>query len=328
MRYHLLSRFITIFFAILFLSASYVEPSTAFTWGPYRGMTTQIDIKEQDIADFAKLGGNLLRVGFTKQPLMKKEPPHEFDEESFKKLDKIIEWCAQYRVKIVIDPHTTPGTAQSTTISADDDIWKDPRYHDLLNSLWEKIAIRYHNHSNVVIGYDLLNEQAVKHLPFDAGTNDYNQLVKRLIKTIRKYDTNTPIIIEPPIGRSTFGKSVNRFEGLQYLDPPPDSKVVYSPHMYLPHAFTHQGIQNRPEGILYPGRIGVQFWDKEALRKTMMPALEWQRKYNVPIYIGEFSAARGSGSNGNQYLSDIIAIFEEHGWSWSYHAWREAAIWD
>lgn len=328
MRYRLFSRFIAFFCTILLLLAVHIESASAFTWGPYRGMTTQIDIKEQDIADFAKLGGNLLRIGFTKQPLMKKEPPYEFDEESFKKFDKVIEWCTQYRIKVVIDPHTTPGTAQSTTISADDDIWQDIRYHDLLDSLWEKIAIRYHDRNNVIVGYDLLNEPASKRLPFDNGASDYNQLVKRLIKTIRKHDTNTPIIIEPPIGRSSFGKAVNRFEGLQYLDPPQDPKIVYSPHMYLPHAFTHQGVQNRPEGIQYPGRIGMQYWDKEALRKAMQPAVEWQHKYNVPIYIGEFSVARVSGANGDQYLNDVIEIFEEYGWSWSYHAWREAAIWD
>lgn len=328
MSYRILSKPTFHFCVIILLMVTVIIPAHAFTWGPYRGMTTQIGISEQDVADFAKLGGNLLRIGFVKQPLMKKSPPYDFDEEAFAKLDQLLVWCEHYNIKVVIDPHTTPGTGKSTSTIADDLLWKDLRFHDLLDRLWDRIASRYRSRNNVIVGYDLLNEPAATRLPFGEGAADYNQLVRRLIKTIRHQDANTPIIIEPSIGRSAMGMFVDRFEGLQYLDPPPDPKVVYSPHMYLPHDFTHQGIQGRRSEITYPGRIGVQYWDKEMLRKAMAPAVQWQRIHNVPIYIGEFSATRTSGSSGENYLRDVVAIFEENGWSWTYHAWREAPIWD
>jgi len=29
-----------------------------------------------------------------------------------------------------------------------------------------------------------------------------------------------------------------------------------------------------------------------------------------------------------QYLEELISIFEEYGWDWSYHAFRESPYWD
>jgi len=58
----------------------------------------------------------------------------------------------------------------------------------------------------------------------------------------------------------------------------------------------------------------------------MLPAIEFQQAYNVHIYVGEFSVIRWApGDSGYQYLRDVIDLFEEYGWDWSYHAFRE---WD
>lgn len=152
-------------------------------------------------------------------------------------------------------------------------------------------------------------------------------MIRRLVETVRKQDKTTPIIIEPPVGRTVLGL-VNRMQGLTYLEPLLYPNIIYSPHMYEPGSFTHQGVKDFKIGIKYPGRIGLRYWDKEALRKTLAPVVEWQRLHQVPIYIGEFSASRYSGESGEHYLRDLIDLFEEYGWSWTYHAWREAPVWD
>ena len=51
---------------------------------------------------------------------------------------------------------------------------------------------------------------------------------------------------------------------------------------------------------------------------------EFQRAYNVHIYVGEFSAIRWAPGAAD-YLSDCIDLFEEYDWDWTYHAYRE---WD
>jgi hypothetical protein len=96
--------------------------------------------------------------------------------------------------------------------------------------------------------------------------------------------------------------------------------------MYVPHTFTHQGVSGLPTGISYPGKIGNQEYDKDALRKVLKPVREFQLAYNVHIYVGEFSAIRWAPGAAT-YLSDCIDIFEEYGWDWSYHAYREWPGW-
>jgi hypothetical protein len=48
--------------------------------------------------------------------------------------------------------------------------------------------------------------------------------------------------------------------------------------------------------------------------------------YGVAIYIGEFGSIRWAPDNSSyRYLKDCIDVFEEEGWDWAYHAFRE---WD
>jgi endoglucanase len=51
-----------------------------------------------------------------------------------------------------------------------------------------------------------------------------------------------------------------------------------------------------PAGVTYPGLIGNEHWDKDALERAMRPALEFARKYGVHMYVGEFSAIRLTAS--------------------------------
>ena len=60
----------------------------------------------------------------------------------------------------------------------------------------------------------------------------------------------------------------------------------------------------------------------------LKPVVDFQRKYGVHVYIGEFSAIRWApGDSACRYLRDVIEIFETHEWDWSYHAFREWQGW-
>jgi len=99
--------------------------------------------------------------------------------------------------------------------------------------------------------------------------------------------------------------------------------------MYVPHEFTHQGVHTPAAAPLtYPGEIKGKRWDKAALAAALKPVADFQRTYNAHIYIGEFSAIRWApGDSAANYLRDVIEICEEHGWDWSYHAFREWNGW-
>ena len=78
----------------------------------------------------------------------------------------------------------------------------------------------------------------------------------------------------------------------------------------------------------WEGLLGSQHWDRDRIGEYLRPALAYQARHQVPIYVGEFSAARWLGDDGNRYLHDCIRWFEQWGWNWSYHSWREYQGWD
>jgi hypothetical protein len=226
--------------------------------------------------------------------------------------DKALAACQKYGIKVLVDLHTPPGGRAGGGVCR---MFQEKRYQDKLIEVWNKIAARYKGRQ-VVYAYDLLNE-AVEGVVAD-GLLNWADLATEAAKAIRAVDPGKPVVFEP----SPWGGP----DGFDTLEPLDLDRVIYSFHMYRPHSFTHQGVYDNKTGIAYPGRIGGEFWDKERLREEMLPAIEFQEVFNVQIYVGEFSVIRWApGDSGYSYLRDVIDLFEEYGWDWSYHAFRE---WD
>ena len=227
-------------------------------------------------------------------------------------LDQLLPVCKEVGILVLIDLHTPPGGRNEASECR---IFKEKRFQDAFVAVWEKIARRYRA-NKTVWGYDLVNEPVEGVVP--DGLLDWHALATLTARRIRAIDPDHAIIVEPgPWGGP---------EGLDWFEPLDVPGVVYSVHMYAPFQFTHQGIYNNPAGVHYPGMVGGTRWDKEQLRRVLQPAIDYQRDYGVHIYLGEFSAIRWApGDSAYNYLRDCIEIFEEQGWDWAYHAFRE---WD
>jgi len=226
-------------------------------------------------------------------------------------LDKVLEASQRYGLKVVVDMHSPPGGRYENRDLA---IFHEELYQDHYIALWEKIARRYKGQP-AVWGYDLVNEP-VQNQPSPPGVADYLAAQVRAAKAIRVIDPEVPIFIEASQWDSAAG--------FRELEPVDVTNIVYQVHVYVPGEFTHQGVHNNVTGIAYPGKIGNTMWDKEQLRKVLAPVREFQLAYNVHIYVGEFSVIRWAPGAAD-YLRDVIDLFEEYEWDWTYHAYRE---WD
>lgn len=279
----------------------------------------------KDVID--KSGANLIRLTFGNRPLVNKTPPYDFNEESFRDLKRVVDWCEENNVHVVIDPHTTPGTRDESTIYPDDEFWKDPKWQEHLVKLWIRIANEYKGRGDVIAGYDLLNEPAVPHTDLSL----WNNLVADLTKAIRETGDQHTIIVEACGSRASNGSYVDRIPSLHKLVLPDDPNLVMSPHFYDPFAFTHQGVVAGYPVLTttYPGFISGENWNKERISQELQPIRDFSTRYpDVPIFIGEFSTSRVSGLAGNAYLKDLIDIMEAEKWGWTYHAFREHPAWD
>lgn len=115
-------------------------------------------------------------------------------------------------------------------------------------------------------------------------------------------------------------------ETFAYLSPLAMDNIIYKVHMYAPHSFTHQRLAGEGPVVTYPGRIDGEMWDRERIRRELKPVIEFQKRHNCKIYVGEFSAIAWA-PGAEKYLNDCIEVFEELGWDWSYHAFREWNGW-
>ncbi len=228
--------------------------------------------------------------------------------------DLAVEACRKYGLMMLLDLHTPPGGRVAGGVCR---LFQEQRYQDHFLRIWRKIATRYRGEA-VVYAYDLVNEP-VEGVVAD-GLMNWRDLATAATKVIQEVDPGHAVVFEPgPWGGP---------DGFSDLLPLDVDHVIYSFHMYLPHAFTHQGVHGLPQGLVYPGAITGELWDKSRLREAMIAPIEFQQEFNVQIYVGEFSAVRWAPDNSAyRYLQDVTSLFEEYGWDWSYHAYREWEGW-
>ena len=232
-------------------------------------------------------------------------------------------------IKLILDCHFPPPVGGKLLNHASEAFWKNPESTTAMCRLWKAIAERMLPYKDTIWGYDLFNE------PLDWGQipyepREWRAMAIKIIKTIRSIDKDTWIIYEPGPG--------GLLRGFEKLVPLPDKRVIYSPHFYFPYEFCAQGVTaiegtDLPKimaqiNVRYPSTIKGVLWNKQQLERTLASVDEFQKKWNVPIYVGEFSIIRWAPKrDAVRWLEDVLDLFETRGWSWSYHAFRENSCW-
>jgi hypothetical protein len=289
-----------------------------------RGVMISPNINEDGLRTLGRdWKANLIRWQLIRTAKAGQNPTlEEYDawlEGELKKLDAALPLCEKYGLRVVLDLHSPPGGKglSGGYIGSGDGLFTNPQAQAKFVEIWQRMARRYRD-ARPIWGYDLVNEPVEDFV--EDGCLDWPELAERTARAIRAIDPVRALIIEPgPWGGP---------DGLRDFVPLPVSNVVYSVHMYLPHAFTHQGVNSAGAPLTYPGTIQGKYWDKAQLEAALKPAMDFQRRYHAHIYIGEFSAIRWAPEDSaRRYLSDVIDIFEKQGWDWSYHAFREWQGW-
>jgi len=208
-------------------------------------------ITREDIHFIKNLGFNSIRVPFNFRLFASEEYPEITIPVGFEMLDRVIKWCKEEQLYVILDMHCAPGGQTGDNI---DDSWGYPYLFEneesqvLAIKIWKSIAERYAN-ENIIIGYDLLNEPIAHY--FD--TAKLNPLLepfyKRLVTEIRTVDKNHIMFL----GGAQWDGNFDVF------GKPFDSKLVYTFHKY---------------------------WS-EPTKNVIQPYLDFSSKYNVPLYMGE-----------------------------------------
>ena len=285
--------------------------------GPARGVMLAIDlekISEDDFATLEKWGANLARYQISKD--WKKaggwESNDDYDAYLDRALDileeRVLPWAGKHGVRIVVDLHATPG---ARTAAEENRIFHERRYAEHFVRVWRRIAGRFRGDRRIY-GYDLVNE------PMQKAPAPYSYLAvqRAAALAIRSADPDATIIV----AANGYGHP----GGFRTLSPLRLDNVVYTTHCYAPTAFTMQGLRgDRREGLARRPDP-EKGWDKDCIRKALEPVLAFSKEHDARIFVGEFSAITWA-PGADAYIRDCIEVFEEYGWDWCYHAFRE---WD
>nr|AGN70391.1 glycosyl hydrolase family 5 protein [uncultured bacterium] len=216
-------------------------------WKQYR----ENYITKEDIAFIKKIGLNSIRIPFNYRLFVSEDHDTRFAGPGFDLLDRVIQWCKEVRLYVVLDMHCAPGGQTGDNIDDSDGypfLFESDEAQQLTINLWKEIAKRYANET-IVIGYDLLNEPIATYFDASKFNPKLEPLYKRIVAAIREVDTNHIVFL----GGAQWNNNFSVF------GPPFDKKVVYTFHKY---------------------------WC-DTTQAMVQEYADFSNKYNVPIWMGE-----------------------------------------
>jgi aryl-phospho-beta-D-glucosidase BglC (GH1 family) len=167
----------------------------------------------------------------------------------FELTDKLLAWCREDKIYLILDLHAAPGGQGNDRPIADVDttkphLWESEDNQQKTIALWRKLAERFAN-EQWIGGYDLINETNYKM----EANEPLKKIFMAITKEIRKVDINHIIFIEG-------NKFANDHTG---LTPPWDNNMAYSFHKY---------------------------WNATTI-ETIQKYIDIREKFNVPLWMGE-----------------------------------------
>jgi hypothetical protein len=289
-----------------------------FSQGRLRGFVTGRARNRPDAAyfrDMVAAGANLARV-FVDFQRCQGCDEYRLAVRDLEGINRVVGYARRYGFRVVLAGET--GDEREGGL-----LWQRDDLKRSLIREWRALAERYSGTTEIA-GYDLLNEPIVTLGSAEQSRAAWQELAAGITRAIREVDPNHVVIVQPTPGAEYYA-----FDG---LEPIRDANLVYSVHVYQPHALTHQGVSPAyPRGPAYPSseRDRLGRWDKARLTAILESPTVFSRRFAVPIFVSEFSCIRWApGNSRERYLQDLLEIFDSLGWSWTYHEWRGWPGWD
>lgn len=153
---------------------------------------------EADIRVMKEWGYNSIRLPLDASALLYEEPGIQYNEDTFRMLDDVLDLCEKYELYAVLDLHATPGHSGVACDNGLDNaprLFTEPETFERMATLWEEIARRYQDRW-IVAAYELLNEPL-----FPAWIHLKDRLVEfydEVIRRIRQFDQRHMFILSGP----------------------------------------------------------------------------------------------------------------------------------
>jgi hypothetical protein len=255
-------------------------------------------IQDSDFKTIQKLGFNCVRLPFNYHLL---EEPN-----GFAYLKQCVETIGKNQLYVILDMHAVPG-CQNQDWHSDSTgaarFWEKEEYRRQYFDLWEKLAEIFKG-EKWVAGYDIMNEAVTENIDL------LREVYQKTVEIIRGSGNQHTIFLEG----NKWAREVDFLEGIK------GENLAVSIHFYEPLEFTF----NWHPDTVYPGEISGVRWDRQELRKRLKKYADFAQKMGRPGYVGEFGIASRCSHCGAEFrwAEDIISIFEEFGFQWTYWTYK------
>lgn len=186
-------------------------------------------------------------------------------EMGFEFIDKVVSWCKEAGLYLILDMHVAPGGQSGAPHIDDSDgypkLFESEENMEEFCRIWKKIATRYADEP-IILGYELLNEPIKKE--YESLYPYLQPTFEKAAAAIREVDKNHILII----GGANFYDDFTPLTNLAF-----DSKILMTRHRY-----------------------GSTVVKGDA---------ELRDKYGLPIFIGEFGHWNGGTDMTAQIVSNM-----------------------
>lgn len=279
-------------------------------------------ISEEDVIQVATWGFDHIRLPFDYELIQNNDG--SFIESGFQRLDNFIQWCRKAKINVILDLHKACGyDFNEAETSKGNTLFYSEELQNHFVNLWNEISLRFGVYDNVA--FELLNEVVEEN-----AAEQWNKLIQKTVKTIRKNTKNTKIIYG--------GIQWNSANTVKLLDKPNDKNIIFTFHMYEPLIFTHQKAHWVPgmdlsKDIFYPASMDYfrkesiplgykgkditetegNFPCKKIMENMVIEAHKAAKSKGVPVYCGEYGVINQAPIKDTLlWLDDIQKIFKKY----------------
>lgn len=254
------------------------------------------------------------------------------DDESFRYMDKCVEWCNKRGIGVILDLHYVKGMT-----------W-DPNRHfnplflpentQRMLTVWDSVSEHFADAGDGV-RYELLNEIT------DGTGYLWNGLYPTVIELIRRREPNRVIYVG-----SNKMNDINYLSSLHLLD---DPHVIYNFHYYEPHPFTHQNapfdedMRQFAHAYAYPcdfdglyaymaahpdyakrfPYLAFQRNEPEQIRANLIKAADFIQYAKKPLYCGEFGVIENTNPQAAaSWTHDVVTELKRIGVGYAYWCYK------
>ncbi|MBY9007275.1 MAG: glycoside hydrolase family 5 protein [Candidatus Lokiarchaeota archaeon] len=256
-------------------------------------------ILQEQFFDLVKNAGfNLVRIPIRWSNHADINSPYTINPSFFERIDWVIQNSLSRGLITIINIHHYS------------EIMISPQTHKKrFFSLWEQISARYQNYPDNLF-FEILNEPFNE---FDKNPYLWNHFINDINLVIRRINPKRKLIYGP-----VFHNNLRHLNMLEV--PKNDPNIIITFHFYDPFEFSHQGanwVQNSDQWIGTIWQATTQ--EKLAINIALDHAVDWAKKNNIQLFLGEFGAISKADYNSRvRWTKNIRVEAEKRDIGWAY----------